>query len=123
VIEQYPDSALRTIVVWEHATASDRLVPDTEVLALMRDPRVVQFWDPGRQVSRTMMRELPHDLAWAMADTTGGAPPLVWDAALVYGAHARWEERFPVPFFVATPVADSLDAFRSALARALMGRE
>lgn len=123
MIEQYPDSALRTILVWEHATASDRQVPDTEVLALMRDPRVVQFWDPGRLTSKTMMRELPHDLALAMADTIGGAPPMVWDIALVYGAQARWGERFPPPSFFATPVADSMDGFRAALARALLGRE
>ncbi|MFI5372789.1 MAG: hypothetical protein ACHQ52_14630, partial [Candidatus Eisenbacteria bacterium] len=114
MIEQYPDSALRTIVVWEHATATDRTVPDTEVLALMRDPRVAQFWDPGRQVSKTMMRELPHDMAWAMADTTGGAPPLIWDIALVYNPRARWGESFPSPSYFATPVPDSIDGFRSA---------
>ncbi|HUK62821.1 MAG TPA: hypothetical protein VLV15_05790 [Dongiaceae bacterium] len=114
---------MRIIMVWEHATASDQQVPDTRVLALVSDPRVVQFWDPDRLTSRTMVRELPHDLAYAMADTTGGAPPLVWDIAMVYGPKARWGDRFPVPSFFATPVPDSIDGFRAALARALLGKE
>ena len=110
-------------MVWEHATAGDRQVPDTEVLALMRDPRVIQFWDPGRIASRTMLRELPRDLALAMADTTGGRPPLIWDIAMVYGPGARWGARVPAPSYFATPVADSIDGFRAAVARALLGRE
>lgn len=109
-------------MVWEHATAHDRQVPDTEVLALLGDPRVVQFWDPHRITSYTMLRELPREVSFAMADTAGGGPPLIWDAALVYGPGARWGERVPVPGYFAAPVADSIDGFRSAVARALLGR-
>ena len=108
--------------MWEHATVGDRGVPDTEVLALMRDPRVIQFWDPYRMTSQLLMRDLPHDLAYAMADTTGGSRPLIWDIAMVYGPGAKWGERVPAPSYFATPVADSIDGFRAALARALLGR-
>jgi hypothetical protein len=113
---------MRVLLVWEHATAGDHVTPDTEVLALTPDPRVIQFWDPHRVTSHAMMRELPHDLGYAMADTTGGSPPLIWDIALVYGPGARWGERIPAPSYFATPVADSIDGFRAALARTLIGK-
>jgi hypothetical protein len=113
---------MRVLMVWVHATTTDKLVPDTKTLGLIHDPRVEQFWDPDRLMSKTMVRELPHDLAWSMADTTGGAPPFIWDIALVYGAHARWGDRFPAPSYFATPVPDSIDGFRAALARTMLGR-
>jgi hypothetical protein len=109
--------------VWQHVTTRDREVPNTEVLALMRDPRVIQFWDPGRLLSRQMMRDLPRDLAYAMADTTGGSPPLIWDIAMVYGPGAKWGDQVPAPAYFATPVADSIDGFRASVARALLGKQ
>ncbi len=109
--------------MWTHATAHDRQVPDTKVLAQMGDARVTQFWDPHRIFSYTLLRELPNGLGFAMADTSGGGPPLIWDIGMVYPPGAKWGEKAPAPAYWATPLADSIGGFRAAVARGLLGRE
>ena len=45
---------LRVFVVWEPVIVTDIGPPLTRVLALVRDRRAVQFWDPTHAVSRSM---------------------------------------------------------------------
>ncbi|HTM56860.1 MAG TPA: hypothetical protein VL123_00440 [Candidatus Udaeobacter sp.] len=103
---------MRLFVVWMHVTHGDRVPPNGVALWTIRDPRATQWWDPRRLVSKTMLREYPRDTALAMADTTGGQPPLIWDFIAMWKPGTIWGDRIPMPDFAAHPIDQWIDPFR-----------
>ena len=110
-----PGTNLRVYVLWMHVTASDRQPPNSIVLGQFTDRRVAQYWDPYRLLSKTMLREYPADTAIAMADTTGGGPPVIWDFVAMWRPGTRWNERLPMPDFAGHPIADLMEPYRERL--------
>lgn len=105
-------TALRVLVVWEHVTPSDRNVPipTTPVLARLHDPRVQQFWDPGRLLSKLIVRTLPRDTLRSVAEIDDSGKVVVWDCVAAWRAGVRWDEAFPTPSWAGRPVAEAADS-------------
>ena len=114
----FADSAstpLRVLVLWMHVTHSDRMPPNSLVLARIPDRRAIQWWDPNRVLSKTMLHDYSPDTAMTMADTTGGTPPVIWDFVAMWRRGARWTDRLPPPDFFGHPVFEWIEPFRRRL--------
>lgn len=79
--------------------------PSTAALARASDPRVAQFWDKNRLVSKSMGE---HDKGSVM-----------WDYVAVYPRGAVWHQRPPEALYTGRPVARVVEPARNAIARAL----
>lgn len=104
--------ALHVLVIWEPVTPSDRktLLPTTSVLSRMSDPRVEQWWDPGRALSKRMMRDLPRDTLSSVAEFDSTGNGIAWDCVALFGPGKRWRQRFPVPDWAGQPIIDVVDS-------------
>ena len=111
-------TALALLVVWEHVTPSDHglVLPGTSVLARVRDPRAMQFWDDTRALSARMVADLPADTLASVAQIESSDVKIVWDCVALFRPGMIWQERFPVPDWSGRPVIDVLDTFRRRLA-------
>lgn len=114
VLADSATSPVRVIVVWMRVVHSDRALtgPNSLVLARIMDRRAIQFWDPDRMLSRRMMAELPRDTAYAMADTTGGSMPIIWDMVALWRPGVTWTDRLPAPDFHGHPISEVMEPFR-----------
>jgi hypothetical protein len=114
VLEDSAAARVRVIVVWMRVVHSDRTVtqPNSLVLARIMDRRAIQFWDPDRMLSKRMMAEIPRDSAMAMADTSGGSMPIIWDIVAMWRPGVTWTDRLPAPDFQGHPIAAVMDPFR-----------
>jgi len=115
MLEAHPRQTLRVLVVW--ATVLDEVIsrPGSDVLAILHDPRVKQFWDPTRTVA-AQVREAAQAGVKEFADyKPGGHTP--YDFVALYPANARWVVRIPKPSYHGSPVAMSIGALEEKLAR------
>ena len=114
-IAEHPNADVRVIVVWLPVLASDIGPPGDSVRRLLRDPRVVEFWDPDHRVSARMI-----DRAMRLARSKGEQPDfdedtLAWDVAMFFPANASWEEPFPTPAWSDAPVEQAVPRVRRSL--------
>ena len=110
VLDEHPGS-LRAIVVWEPVIWSDVAPPLGAVMGRLHDPRVAQFWDPGRLLSRAMVRRWK-DTIPALDEST-----IVWDWVGVWDAGVRWQDGLPQPRYHGYPVVDAVAELRKHLPR------
>lgn len=96
ILTAVPGSKWKVFVVWERVLESDWGSPSSAVLSRLNDPRVVQFWDPGRAVSRNL------------GETSFKTK--VWDWIAIYPPGTRWEGVLPKPAYSGRPVEDVADA-------------
>jgi hypothetical protein len=79
LLEKYQSSDVRVYAVWfDMMPADSRELIDRRVL---NDPRVTNFYDPGRVVG-----------AW-FADHVDGGGGIAWDAYYLYGPGASWPDQ------------------------------
>jgi hypothetical protein len=107
--------------VWINMLAYDeRDAAQRAAVKMDRDPRLRQFYDPGRRAGTAIARGLGAD-----------EPAVAWDAYLLYAPGATWENAPPVPFDWAHQLTASRWADRRryyqgddlmAALRAIMGR-
>ena len=101
---QHSGDRVRAFVVWESVLPTDWGSPSTATLSRISDPRVQQYWDKDRLLSKAMGEK--------------DKSSIVWDWVGVYGGKARWQEHPPKPLFSDGPIVDVLpglnDAFRKA---------
>jgi hypothetical protein len=115
LLAAHPEAGVRVLVIWLPVIASDTGPPTDEVRAPLRDPRVIEFWDPNRWASPRMMERA----ARTMRDR-GEAPEfnphaIAWDLIALYPAGIPWEEPFPAATWWSGPVVRSLEQVRTAL--------
>ena len=115
ILEERREKPLHVFVVWEPVIVTDLGPPSAKTLALVADPRVVQFWDRGRHLSHTIFASARHDpkvLGWEVE----GEEEIVWDWAASFPAGTTWDEgTFPSPTFATCPVVGDLPGLRAAL--------
>ena len=105
------------VVVWEPVLKSDVAPPLTRVLGLLRDPRVRQYWDPGRVVSGDMVRSVNADpKRYGFEERL---PPgfIAWDVVAVFPKLARWEGDLPTPASYDGPVVHAIPGAKDAIAQ------
>lgn len=78
---------------------SDRAAPGTPVLKRIADPRVAQFWDPERLISRGLGEK--------------DEESIVWDWVAVYPPGVKWGGE---PVYRGRPVVKVRDKLAAALA-------
>ena len=96
---------MRVFVIWEPVLPSDLFAPSTASLNRISDPRVSQYWDKPRGVSRSM-GETDHD-------------SIVWDIVAVYSPGKLWEQVPPEPAYSGGPVVDVINETKTAINREL----
>jgi hypothetical protein len=119
LLAEFPEAHLRVQIVWEPVLKSDFGAPLTQVLGLLRDRRVTQYWDPNRVVSADLVRSVNENPVRYRRE--GKLPPgfVSWDVVAVFAKSAHWERDLPVPVYYGGPVVDSIDAAREAIANEL----
>ena len=100
ILSRYPDAELRVYVVWLPVLPLDARF---DVADLLVDRRATHFWDNEQLVS--------DDLASAY----GTPGQLVWDAFLVFGPDAAWDDRPPEPLGRRSPVVEYMATLKSLL--------
>jgi len=121
LLDGLPDAKIRTFLVWEPVIWSDVAPPTSSVLALVRDPRAIQYWDAERALSRDIVRAVNADPARYGFDAPLDEEFIVWDVLAVFPPGALWERDLPVPAFYDGPVAYRIDKTADAIAQVLDG--
>ncbi|MGH9868041.1 MAG: hypothetical protein ACREAA_07760 [Candidatus Polarisedimenticolia bacterium] len=119
LLAEFPEDRLRVQVIWEPVLATDIAPPMTQVLGLLDDPRVTQYWDPDQIISADIVRAVNADPArYGLKEKL---PPgfVAWDVVAVFRSRVQWEGDLPPPAHYAGPVAYELEATRKALVDAL----
>ena len=119
LLAEFPEAPLRVHVVWEPVLKSDVAAPLTQVLGLLKDRRVKQYWDTKRAVSADLVRSVNEDPA--RYGFEGKLPPefIAWDVVAVFAESAHWERDLPVPRYYGGPVIRAIGGTREAIADAL----
>jgi hypothetical protein len=115
LLSAFPNARIRVQIVWEPVLKTDLATPLTQVLALLPDRRVVQYWDPGRVLSADLVRAVNEQPGRFGRDEA--LPPrfIAWDVVAVFGGAADWDRSLPVPAYYGGPVVDVIDATRDAI--------
>jgi hypothetical protein len=89
VLKENPDADVQVYAVWFAMYPGD--VRERWPMEALSDPRVVHYWDDGKNVGRWYADRVP-EMATSMASgSKGHEAPILWDAYLVYGPDARWD--------------------------------
>jgi hypothetical protein len=59
---------------------------------ILTDPRVVHYWDEEKVIGRWYRQRMEEMRGARAPRTVGLAGDVLWDAYLVYGPEARWDE-------------------------------
>ena len=92
-------------MIWEKVLLSDFRAPSPAIVLRLHDPRVSQYWDKGRLLSRAMGEK--------------DRSTMVWDYVAIYQPGASWEEAPPKPVYHGYPVEESAGEFHQALRKML----
>lgn len=109
LLASHPESNVRVLVIWLPVIESDTGPPTDAVRRPLRDPRVIEFWDPALWASPRMMER-----AVAMVRARGEEPDfdpngIAWDLIALFPRGTLWEDPFPAPEWWGAPVVDSLE--------------
>jgi len=91
-------------VVWEPVVLTDLGPPSSRTLALVSDQRAAQFWDPGRALSRELVRDLLAHPEKVPAGVSMSEDAIIWDVVALFPPGVRWEDGPPKPVYQSFPV-------------------
>lgn len=106
-------------VVWEPVLKTDVAPPLTGILRLLKDRRVVQYWDPQLVLSADLVRAANEDPARYGLEEPFPPDFVAWDMVAVFGKSARWAGNLPVPTYYGGPVVRVIEETRKALSAEL----
>ena len=118
LLAEFPDADLQAQVVWEPVLETDVAAPLTGVLGLLRDRRVIQYWDPDLVLSADLVRAANRDPARYGLEEPFPPDFIAWDLLAVFGKSARWEGDLPVPAYYGGPVVNVMEEAKTALSAA-----
>ena len=108
VLAAHPDANVRVLAIWLPVIPSDQGPPTEKVREPLRDPRVIEFWDPDRWASPRMVeRAMRMDIV-KEEEQNFGPDAIAWDLIGLFTAGVGWEEPFPEPTWWDAPVVDSV---------------
>ena len=118
LLAAHREASVRVVVIWLPVIESDTGPPTNRVRKPLQDPRVIEFWDPGRWASPKMMER-----AALMARARGEEPDfgpdaIAWDLIALFPAGIAWEEPFPAPTWWGGPVVGALQPVEALLMEA-----
>ena len=115
-LAEQPRAQARIFVVWFPVLDGDQGPPSAAARAPLRDPRIVEFWDPKRRVSPLMIER-----ALKLAKAKGETPDfdeeaIAWDVIAFLPEGAIWEDPFPTPTWTDAPVEGAIPRVKRLLA-------
>jgi hypothetical protein len=105
ILQKNHSAALRVYAIWISFYPWDAK-SDIDP-GILEDPRVTQFWDPGKVTAR-----------WFADHVSGDSGGIAWDAYFVYGPSSHWTSSPSNLLATASPVVNNLDALKGRLAPA-----
>ena len=90
MLDKHKDADVRVYAIWFSMFGDERR--DDWPADLLTDRRVTHWWDEGKTVGRWYMPRIGQMRETMSAQSTGFAGNVLWDAYLVYGPEARWED-------------------------------
>jgi hypothetical protein len=102
----HPDAAVRVMVVWEPVLLTDWGPPSSKVRSRISDPRVVQYWDPRKELSGALKRAAearPNGSFHAASRKIGRT---IWDYVAFFTPGVSWDSLPPEPARWYFPVVD-----------------
>lgn len=105
ILEAYPDVEMEVHAVWLPMVFGDKFPRLKRATGTLPDKRVTHFWDKNQEVG-----------LWFKQNVTTQYPgKVLWDASLLFGPGATWEEvPQPLVFFGRTIIQDA-EKLRTAL--------
>jgi hypothetical protein len=90
LLEKYPKANLRVYAIWFNMMPADARSKWSSTL--LTDGRVTHRWDEGKVVGRWFAPRTSGIKSELAAGSAWGDGEILWDAYLLYGADARWED-------------------------------
>jgi hypothetical protein len=90
LLEKYPNANLRVYAVWFSMMPADARSKWSSTLLI--DGRVSHRWDEGKVVGRWFARRTAAIKSQLAAGSAWSDGEILWDAYLLYGADARWDD-------------------------------
>ena len=116
LLAENADVRLHVFVVWERVIPTDIAEPTNGKLAVVRDARVEQYWDPTRAISKDIVRAVLASPPRYPLSQDIDATTIVWDMIAVFPKGVRWEADIPVPLYHGEPVVRAIPELRRTLA-------
>jgi hypothetical protein len=96
---------LQVFTVWEPVLPTDFRAPSTASLRRLHDPRVAQFWDRERLLSRALGERDRESIAW--------------DHIAIYEPGKLWQDSPPSPAFEGGTVVSVIQTAKQELTKLL----
>ena len=116
LLAKYPLANVRVLVVWLPVIESDKGPPADRVRIPLQDPRVIEYWDPGRWASPKMLERAALMVRARGDEPDFGPGAIAWDLILLYPTGGVWTDPFPQPAWWSGPVVDVLEPVEKLLA-------
>ncbi len=91
MLHRHPHAAVSLFAIWEPILDDDTAPPNLPALQRLNDPRVRQFWDPGRRMAAILrtVQLPPHCCVYQKT--------YLWDLIAAWTPGARWQAAPPRP--------------------------
>jgi hypothetical protein len=90
VLTKHKDAPLEVYAIWFSMYPTDRR--ELWPADILTDPRVSHFWDEGKLVGTFYANRFHEMEGLVTSGSTDLGAPILWDAYLVYGPDARWDD-------------------------------
>jgi hypothetical protein len=90
LLEKHEDTDLAVYAIWFNMYPSD--AREQWPADLLTDSRVVHYWDEARNVGTFYGNRFKEMESTVAQNSSGVGAPVLWDAYLVYGSDARWDD-------------------------------
>jgi hypothetical protein len=118
VLDNLHAARLRVFVVWEPVIVTDIAPPTTWLLARIRDPRAIQYYDAGLALSALLLKTIGNRPGYLPLAAPKQEGSVVWDILFIFPPGERWEAAPPRPEFTASTVVERIDDIRRHLSQA-----
>ncbi|HKR27094.1 MAG TPA: hypothetical protein VJS11_06550 [Acidobacteriaceae bacterium] len=92
ILRDHPGDDIRVFAVWEPMLPTDWGRPNTHVLRRLSDPRVVQVWDKGHLIARSI-----ENGAAGRRPACCSRNGAWWDVLAAYPPGSKWDGTAPTP--------------------------
>ena len=90
ILATHKDSALAVYAIWFSMYPTDRR--ELWPADILTDSRVEEYWDDAKNVGTWYAERLSEMRDTVAPGSSGLGGPILWDAYLVYGPEARWDD-------------------------------
>lgn len=90
LLDVHPEADLRVYAIWFSMYPTD--LRERWPGSVLTDSRVIHWWDEDKRLGRWYAERLPEMRDRLAPGSTNVGGPILWDAYLVYGPEAQWDD-------------------------------